>query len=519
MKKFLLSIFAVMLAVFSVQAEEVKYSFSSYTAGTQYAQGEKHALDENVTLVINGAHLNTQVRLYAGSNAVFESKRDITKVVLNAGNKVGTLTVNVSNDGSTWVKVKDQTTTTSYTAYTFDLGGSYKYVQMVSTGAQIRVSIATLTFSEDAGGEGGGTVEPDPEPDPEPETPVEPEIPVGGSSWILVENVSDINAGDEIVIAYNNFGLGAKSNTSTVYHTKVDIKTTNDGKALTDIGDAKVLTVGKNGDSYTFSYDGNYLYWSSGNSLATSSSVTENSSWTITISNGVATIKNVKDNTRILQYNTSSPRFACYTGTQKDVRIYKKVETSSASYTLSVTDAEWATLYLDFAVTIPAGVEVWTVSEIVDGYVVLGEVLYVIPAGCPVLVKASMSGEYDFKYTAETGNEYVNLLKGTTVNTYITEEAYVLGKVDGEVGFYKALMTDGQWLNNANKAYLPVSALPKDAQGAASFSFRFEGGTTGVEEVKTENGEVKAIYDLTGRQVNAVERGIYIINGKKVLVK
>lgn len=44
--------------------------------------------------------------------------------------------------------------------------------------------------------------------------------------------------------------------------------------------------------------------------------------------------------------------------------------------------------------------------------------------------------------------------------------------------------------------------------------------TTGIEDVKGENGEVKAIYDLTGRQVNEITKaGIYIVNGKKVLVK
>ena len=44
--------------------------------------------------------------------------------------------------------------------------------------------------------------------------------------------------------------------------------------------------------------------------------------------------------------------------------------------------------------------------------------------------------------------------------------------------------------------------------------------TTGVEEVKTENGEVKAIYDLTGRKLEQITApGVYIIGGKKVLVK
>ena len=54
-----------------------KYSFSTYTAGTQYAQGEEHQLDENAKLIINGAHLNTQIRLYADSNCVFEFSKTL----------------------------------------------------------------------------------------------------------------------------------------------------------------------------------------------------------------------------------------------------------------------------------------------------------------------------------------------------------------------------------------------------------------------------------------------------------
>lgn len=44
-------------------------------------------------------------------------------------------------------------------------------------------------------------------------------------------------------------------------------------------------------------------------------------------------------------------------------------------------------------------------------------------------------------------------------------------------------------------------------------------GGTGIDEVKGENGNVKAIYDLTGRKVEVPTKGIYIIDGKKVFVK
>ena len=125
-------------------AETTKYTFSSYTAGTQYAQGEEHELDNNTKLTINGAHLNSQVRLYSGSNAVFESVGTVNKITVKAGYKAGILTVYISNDGSTWTKVKAVTTNTSYIDYTVDLGGNYNYIKLESASAQIRVSELTI---------------------------------------------------------------------------------------------------------------------------------------------------------------------------------------------------------------------------------------------------------------------------------------------------------------------------------------------------------------------------------------
>ena len=154
----------------------------------------------------------------------------------------------------------------------------------------------------------------------------------------------------------------------------------------------------------------------------------------------------------------------------------------------------------------------------------------VIPANTAVILEGA-EGEYNF-ITSTTGASAVdgNLLKGTITSTNIIGEAYVLGVVEGETGLYKTQMRNVNlssasgsvsiFLNNAGKAYLPASAVPAAAQGAANFSFRFGEGTTGVEEVKTENGNVKTVYDLTGRRVEAITApGIYIVNGKKVLVK
>jgi hypothetical protein len=156
------------------------------------------------------------------------------------------------------------------------------------------------------------------------------------------------------------------------------------------------------------------------------------------------------------------------------------------------------------------------ISEIEGETVSLAEIKDVLPAKTGVIIKAD-EGEYTFAVSTKTATVNTKL-DGTIKNEYITNEAYVLGLDENDVvGLYKAEMNGGVFLNNANKAYLPVDALPASVQGANGFKFRFE--TTGVEGVQVAQGK-KVIFDLSGRKVNDMKApGLYIVNGKKVLVK
>lgn len=122
-----------------------------------------------------------------------------------------------------------------------------------------------------------------------------------------------------------------------------------------------------------------------------------------------------------------------------------------------------------------------------------------------------------------------NKLSGSFTNTYVEGDAYVLSAPGGveNVGLYKALLNKNangetgntHFLNNAGKAYLPASALTAEAAESRFFLFGFgDDMETGIDELKGENGHVKTeVYDLSGRRVQGAQKGIFIVNGKKVV--
>ena len=215
----------------------------------------------------------------------------------------------------------------------------------------------------------------------------------------------------------------------------------------------------------------------------------------------------------VVYYNEGSGKLS------KSAWVIEEFE-GTLSHTLTVGAAGYATLMLGYNTTIPAieGEDCGVFAATINGeWAVMSEVEGVLPANTAVIVKAA-AGDYTFVYTAETATVETNDLRGTLYNKNMTEDAYVLGKDENNVAYLGlAVKTDGVWLNNANKAYLPA---PANTQGVKSYSLRFEGdGTTGIENVEVEN-EVKAIFDLAGRRIEAITApGIYIVNGKKVLVK
>lgn len=91
---------------------------------------------------------------------------------------------------------------------------------------------------------------------------------------------------------------------------------------------------------------------------------------------------------------------------------------------------------------------------------------------------------------------------------------YILNNVGGVVGFYKA---NGQTVGT-NRAYIQIDEKRTPVKGFIALPGSDE--ETGIETMRDgENEKMSAIFDLSGRRVAKPTRGLYIVNGKKVLVK
>ena len=197
-------------------------------------------------------------------------------------------------------------------------------------------------------------------------------------------------------------------------------------------------------------------------------------------------------------------------------------------YNLVVSPAGYATYFNSTeAFTMPAGATgyVWNAGNIADVYAPA----QVVPANEPLVIKAP-AGNYALWFTTSTEETYksadLNDLEGTDVETPITDDdAYYFYGLSlnashdpASVGFYWMNPTGAAFTNGAHKAYLKLDKNTFVGSQAVN-GFPFNGTTTGIEQIEAGADAKNTIYDLSGRRVNKAAKGIYILNGKKVLVK
>lgn len=209
--------------------------------------------------------------------------------------------------------------------------------------------------------------------------------------------------------------------------------------------------------------------------------------------------------------------------------IIKKAE--PATLTISVSDAGYATYFTDKAWVVADNMKAGIVTGVenknltIDWKYAAGSV---VPANTAVLIQADAK-----EYVCEVSNSEEaapanNLLKGSTTAATTEGENCLFYKLsydnDGKnLGFYWAAENGAAFTNEANKAYLALTTAV--AQNVRGFGLESD-GTTGIGQV--ENGEALVnVYTIDGiivrkqvkesQALNDLKKGIYIVNGKKVI--
>ena len=248
------------------------------------------------------------------------------------------------------------------------------------------------------------------------------------------------------------------------------------------------------------------------------------------IESSVGTVEGSNKNWTISDINSTSLQIT-HPGENEDymvsidrVTVYYKVPVINSEMVVAASPGEgfyWTTFYSNACnYQAPEGTEVYkvnlngtkvTMSKIEDGIV----------TRCQGVVLKSTTENITMTKTDEESSDdyYGNSLWGTSsrITNPDPGNVYVLNyKNTKGLAFYK-LSSNGTI--KANKAFLKANS---SAAANAFFNFDFDATSTGVGGINAQDSEENAddkVYDLQGRRVANPVKGIYIVNGKKVLMK
>ena len=178
------------------------------------------------------------------------------------------------------------------------------------------------------------------------------------------------------------------------------------------------------------------------------------------------------------------------------------------SPTVTISSAGYATFGYPVALDL-TGIEAYTAAVSGDKVVLSSVKGKKIPAGTGIILEGS--GNVTIPLTTEATDDITgNDLKVSDGTVKGDGTIFVLGQNEGKVGFGKLKSGD---VLAAGKAYLTIT-------GSESRSFIEIGdGTTSISEVKKVVTDDYQYYNLNGQRVAQPTKGVYIVNGKKIIIK
>lgn len=210
-------------------------------------------------------------------------------------------------------------------------------------------------------------------------------------------------------------------------------------------------------------------------------------------------------------------------GVEKAWLEVKSVETTALPVAVTVSSVGYATFCPTVNVDFSAAEDIEACTAEVDAE---GNITYTpvttVAAGEGVLLRTISGGEATEELpvlaeaTANENNAFVGIPEKVKLaqSTEAGYTNYILSKVDDVLGFYK-VNSNGSWCK-AGSAYLKVA----NAAAHARNFFALSGSeTTTIEGVGTEATTSNLYYNLNGQRMAQPAKGIYVVNGKKVIIK
>ena len=335
-----------------------------------------------------------------------------------------------------------------------------------------------------------------------------------------------VESGKTYILAADNEGTAVIAQTvaanSRYDYLPVNEAAPADLMGATDLLNGFTLTETEGGYTIQDAY-GRYLYMDETHtSFNVSADRQDGDTWTVEPqADGTVKITNVLRE-KFIQYSTEHESYGAYTdeqGIKPSLYVKNSIEVNEDGY---------ATAYSDNAVILPEGLQAAVITGVADGKLTI-DYRYnsgdVIPAGTAVLVKGE-AGAHD--YNLATSDEQAvagNLLKGAASDVATEGDGCLFYMLSYDanhqnLGFYWAAKDGAAFTSKAGKAYL---ALPQAASAGVT-GYALDGAPVGIDQATTDAQTPVAIYTVDGRRVqqtdaNDLPKGLYIVNGKKVIIK
>lgn len=329
-----------------------------------------------------------------------------------------------------------------------------------------------------------------------------------GKKWVLTD-LADLNEGDVIVIVGNNGETFAMSNDNGTSGAPTAVAVTVAGKTLSgDIDENIQWSISGNAtDGYSFHPNGNEDAWLYCTNTNNGVRVGTNDNKTFTLDES-GYLKHEATSRYIGIYNSQDWR--CYTSNttqniaNQTFAFYKRADVVLNAYgfaTFASTEA------LDFSDFETAGYTAWQATSTDGETIKFEQIKTAVAAGTGILLSGEAGAAIELN-VANEGEDLTgtNLLVGFTEATEVADGEY-FGLSGDEFVKVKAGTVP------AGKALLRASV----GTSVKSFSFAFEGNATGIKSLSDSPLQGETIVNLAGQRLQKIQKGINIVNGKKVL--